>query len=161
MADVLKQKCLRLLGHVKQQLRQLMGIWISCKLLPKGYRGEGKELRRSLCTLLTDWPTSSGELVGTHLHFLIELILCEWSHYGIKVLLVYRVQYYQDQYSVIFNIFSTSSFLLCHMERKKNVRSRILYCGGVIWLWFGQSFEIELPARPLTTVSSPEKSVRL
>lgn len=112
MADVLKQKCLRLLGHVKQQLCQLTSIWISCKLLPKGCRGEGKELRRSLCTLLAGWKISFGELVGMHMHFLIELIPCEWSHYGITVLLVYGVLYYQNQYSVIFNIFSTSYYTI-------------------------------------------------
>lgn len=60
--------------------------------LPKGYCGEGKGLRRSLCTLLADWQTSSGELVGMHLHFLVELFPCEWSHYGIKLLLVCGLQ---------------------------------------------------------------------
>lgn len=158
MADVLKQKCLCLLGHVKQQLHQLMSVWISCKLLPEGCCGEGKELRRSLCTLLADWQTSSGELVGRHLYFLIELIPCEWSHYGIKVLLVYGVQYYQDQYSVIFNIFPTSYYTIW-----KGIK--ILgqgFCAVGVWYdWFGQSFELELPSRSLPKVSSPEKSVRL
>ena len=143
MADVLKQKCLRLLGLVKQQLCQPTSIWISCKHLPKGYHGEGKELRRSLWTLLADWQTSSGKLVGTCLPSIIERILCECSHYGTKVFLVYGVQYYQDQYLVIFNMFSISSFLLCHMESKKNVRLSILYRGGMTWLWFGRSFEVE------------------
>lgn len=143
MADVLKQKCLRLLGLVKQQLCQPTSIWISCKHLPEGYHGEGKELRRSLWTVLADWQTSSGELVGTCLPFIIERILCECRHCGTKVLLVYGVRYYQDQYLVIFNMFSISSFLLCHMESKKNVRLRILYYGGMSWLWFGQNFEVE------------------
>lgn len=44
-----------------------------------------------------DWQTSSGELAGMRLHFLMELVLCECSHYGTKLLLVYEVQYYQDQ----------------------------------------------------------------
>lgn len=158
MADVQKQKCLRLLGHVKQQLRQLTSVWISCKLLPKGYRGEGKELRGSLCTLLADWQTSSGKLVGRHLNFLIELIPCEWSHNGIKVLLVYGVQYYQDQYSVIFNIFSTSYYTIWKWIKMLGQG----FCAVEVWYdWFGQSFELELPSRPLPKVSSPEKSVRL
>lgn len=161
MADVLKQKCLRLLGLVKQQLCQLTSIWICCKHLPKGYFGEGKELRRSLWTLLADRQTSSGELVGTRLHFLIERALRECCHYGTEVLLVYGVQYYQVQYSFLFNMFSTSYFFQWHMESKKNVTLRILYCGGVRWLWLGQSFEVEILSSPSLTVSSPEKTGRL
>lgn len=42
MADVLKQKCLCLLGHVKQQLLQLMSIWISCKLYLRAIVGKEK-----------------------------------------------------------------------------------------------------------------------
>lgn len=49
-----------------------------------------------------------------------------------KLLLVYREKYYKDQYPVIFNRFSTSSFFLCHMESKKNIRLKVLCCAGVI-----------------------------
>lgn len=105
-----------------------------------------------------DWQTSSGELAGMRLCFLMELVLCECSHYGTKVLLVYGVQYYQDQYPVIFNVFH---FLLCQTESTKNVRLRILCCGGVTSFWFGQSFELELPSRPSLLLRSQEKTGRL
>lgn len=161
MADVLNQKCLRLSGLETQQLRQRTSIWISCKHLPKGYRGEGKELRGSLRTLLADGQTAPGEWRGPCLHFLIGLIHCEWSRYGTKMLLVDGVQYYQGQCPLTFNVFSTSSFFLYHMGSKRNVRLRILCCGDVTYLRFGHSFEVELPSRPSLAVSSPEKSGRL
>ena len=73
----------------------------------------------------------------------------ERRYYGTKVLLVYRGKYYKEQYTVICNRFSTSSFL-CHMRSKKNVviQGFVQWRCDMIVVW------AELPPRPALIASS-------
>lgn len=58
-----------------------------------------------------------------------------------KVLLLFGVQYYQDQYSVIFNIFSTS---YCTIWKWIKMLGQG-FCAVKVWYdWFGQSFLLDL-----------------